>query len=567
MALLSLGAIDVPRGTDSMSSEIRFIIEFAECKYGIFANIRQLEKVLENLSSVPLFKTAILFDSPSKQEHDTVTAQGITLFSFTEIMTQGKKIGLQNAFLIEQEMEQTETHAVATIIFTSGTTGVPKGVMLTHRNYIAQLEVVHHVLTVKEGDMWLSVLPVWHSFERVMQYIALTLKSGIAYSKPIASVMMPDFLNIRPQWMCAVPRLWESLAQGIYRTMRKKGGLSLSVFLFFIAIGKRYTWAKEYITGKVPRFRRRLRIIDFLLGIIPAIILFPLYMLGEILIYKKIREQLGGQITAVISGGGALQDETDAFYRAINLKLLEGYGITEAGPILSVRDCKNPRPNCVGVIYPSSSIKIVKEENGIALNDTPLKPGKQGLIYARGEQIMKGYYKQAELTKATIDLYGWLNTGDLGMLTYDNEIKITGRAKDTIVLSGGENIEPLVIENALCGSKYIETAMVVGQDKRYLAALIIPLQSEITTFAHINHIKYIHYSELLEDDIIQELMSEEIKKRVNSTTGFRLCERIVRFTLLPKSFTIGKELSAKQELVRHKINAIYSTEIEQLFVD
>lgn len=567
MALLSLGAIDVPRGTDSMSSEIRFIIEFAECKYGIFANIRQLKKVLENLSSVPLFKTAILFDSPSKQEHDTVTAQGITLFSFTEIMTQGKKIGLQNAFLIEQEMEQTETHAVATIIFTSGTTGVPKGVMLTHRNYIAQLEVVHHVLTVKEGDMWLSVLPVWHSFERVMQYIALTLKSGIAYSKPIASVMMPDFLSIRPQWMCAVPRLWESLAQGIYRTMRKKGGLSLSVFLFFIAIGKRYTWAKEYITGKVPRFRRRLRIIDFLLGIIPAIILFPLYMLGEILVYKKIREQLGGQITAVISGGGALQDETDAFYRAINLKLLEGYGITEAGPILSVRDCKNPRPNCVGVIYPSSSIKIVKEENGIALNDTPLKPGKQGLIYARGEQIMKGYYKQAELTKATIDSYGWLNTGDLGMLTYDNEIKITGRAKDTIVLSGGENIEPLVIENALCGSKYIETAMVVGQDKRYLAALIIPLQSEITTFAHINHIKYIHYSELLEDDIIQELMSEEIKKRVNSTTGFRLCERIVRFTLLPKSFTIGKELSAKQELVRHKINAIYSTEIEQLFVD
>lgn len=550
-----------------MSSEIRFIIEFAECKYGIFANIRQLEKVLENLSSVPLFKTAILFDSPSKQEHDTITAQGITLFSFTEIMTQGKKIGLQNAFLIEQEMEQTETHAVATIIFTSGTTGVPKGVMLTHRNYIAQLEVVHHVLTVKEGDMWLSVLPVWHSFERVMQYIALTLKSGIAYSKPIASVMMPDFLSIRPQWMCAVPRLWESLAQGIYRTMRKKGGLSLSVFLFFIAIGKKYTWAKEYITGKVPRFRRRLRIIDFLLGIIPAIILFPLYMLGEILVYKKIREQLGGQITAIISGGGALQDETDAFYRAINLKLLEGYGITEAGPILSVRDCKNPRPNCVGVIYPSSSIKIVKEENGIALNDTPLKPGKQGLIYARGEQIMKGYYKQAELTKATIDLYGWLNTGDLGMLTYDNEIKITGRAKDTIVLSGGENIEPLVIENALCGSKYIETAMVVGQDKRYLAALIIPLQSEITTFAHINHIKYIHYSELLEDDIIQELMSEEIKKRVNSTTGFRLCERIVRFTLLPKSFTIGKELSAKQELVRHKINAIYSTEIEQLFVD
>lgn len=565
VALLSLGAADVPRGCDSMGTEIRYIISYAECAYGFFENTRQLQKVLDNTQEVPLFKTAILFDGYAEDIALSAKEKGITLYSFNQLMENGKKIGLEHRSEIESEMDKTKGDDVATLIFTSGTTGVPKGVMLTHRNYMVQLEVVHNVLHVKKGDMWLSVLPVWHSFERVVQYIAITLKSGIAYSKPIASVMLPDMAIIRPQWMCGVPRLWESLAQGVYRSMRKSGGVKYALFNFFVSVGKKYACSKEYITGRIPRFSKRVPLFDFIVGIIPFIFLWPLYQLGNILVYKKIKEKLGGRLECGISGGGALQPDTDLFYRGIGVHLLEGYGITEAGPVLSVRNSKKPRPGCVGVVYPCSEIKIVQEEHGIILSDKPLPAGKKGMILARGEQIMKGYYKQPELTALAIDKDGWLNTGDVGMLTLDNEIKITGRAKDTIVLLGGENIEPLGIESALTSSSYIETAVLMGQDKKYLGALIVPSKDMIQSFAKETGLTYTSYEELLESAEIANLVRSEIDNQVSSKTGFRTCELVSKFVLLPDSFTVGKELSGKQEFMRHKIAEMYKEQIATLF--
>ncbi|HOS31425.1 MAG TPA: AMP-binding protein, partial [Treponemataceae bacterium] len=450
LALLSLGACDVPRGCDSMGSEIRFILSFAECSFCFFENARQLEKVLEKREEVPSLKTAILFEGITDNLKAKANEMGITLYRFDDIMLRGEEIGIKQKGKIESIMEQVDGDDLATIIFTSGTTGTPKGVMLTHRNYLAQCEVVHNVMTVQPGHMWLSVLPVWHSFERVIQYLAITFKSGLAYSKPIASAMLPDLAVIKPQWMCGVPRLWESIAQGVYRNMRKEGGVKLALFSFFISIGKKFIWGYEHVTGRVCRFTRKPRIFDFFAGLIPFIFLSPLYGLGELLIYKKIRAKLGGRFVAAISGGGALQNETDAFYRAIGFKLLEGYGITEAAPILAFRSCGFARPGCVGYVYPSAQIKIVPENQGKIISMEALGPGKRGLILAKGDQIMKGYYKRPDLTESAIDKDGWFNTGDLGMMTYDNEIKITGRAKDTIVLLGGENIEPSGIEGAMC---------------------------------------------------------------------------------------------------------------------
>ena len=238
LALLSLGACDVPRGCDSMGSEIRFILSFAECEFSIFENSRQLEKVLEKTDEVKGLKTAILFDSPTASVLAEAKKAGIEVLEFDKLLEEGKKQGFEKRSSIEAIMETIEPEDIATIIFTSGTTGTPKGVMLSHRNYIAQCEVVHNVMNVEPGDFWLSVLPVWHSFERVIQYLAITFKSGLAYSKPIAAVMLPDFQAIRPQWMCGVPRLWESLAQGIYKNMRKEGGIKLALFNFFIEIGR-----------------------------------------------------------------------------------------------------------------------------------------------------------------------------------------------------------------------------------------------------------------------------------------------------------------------------------------
>ena len=178
---------------------------------------------------------------------------------------------------------------------------------------------------------------------------------------------------------------------------------------------------------------------------------------------------------------------------------------------------------------------------------------------------MKGYYKRPDLTESAIDKDGWFNTGDLGMMTYDNEIKITGRAKDTIVLLGGENIEPSGIEGAMCASPYIETAVLVGQDKKYLGALIVPVKDAVMAYAKENNIAYENYEVLLETPEILNLIREHIDARFNQASDFRTCERVFKFSLLSESFSVGKELSGKQELMRHKIFELYQKEINSLF--
>jgi long-chain acyl-CoA synthetase len=567
LAVLSLGAADVPRGCDSMANELQYIISFSECKAAVFENERQFNKAVEKKENAPLLEKAVFFNAPSEETVQKANSFGITTYVFSDLLEKGRslyEIPGKKEF-VEKEMEATQGSDIATILFTSGTTGTPKGVMLTHRNYMAQMEVVHHILTVKPGDMWLTVLPVWHSFERCLEYMALTLKSGIAYSKPISSIMLADFAKIRPQWMCGVPRLWESLAKGVKRAMKKEGGIKYKIFTFFISAGTKYAWAKEHITGCVCRFTKRPRLFDFVIGIMPFIALWPVHALGELLVYRKIRDKLGGRITAAISGGGALQYETDCFYRAIGFKLLEGYGITEAGPVLSVRNIFKPRPGCVGEIYPSAKIKIVAEKNGMPVSAESLAPGKTGLVLAQGDQIMKGYYKQPELTAGVIDKDGWLNTGDLGKLTFDGEIKITGRAKDTIVLQNGENIEPLGIETALCGSPYIETAVVFGQDEKFLGALIVSSKTGIMAYAEENNIPCSDYDELLARPEIEDLIRCEIDSIISASNGFKPCERIYRFFVLGKSFEIGRELSAKQEFMRYKVAELYKDKIAEMF--
>lgn len=560
-AIQSLGAADVPRGCDSMAPEIRYIISFSECNTVFFENLKQLKKVTEKLDEVPLMKTVVLFDMPEERP----VVDGVDVWSFDELLEKGKERIAERRDAIIAGIGNISKDDLATIIYTSGTTGIPKGVMLTHRNYMAQLEVVHTVLTTKPGEMWLSVLPVWHSFERTLNYMAVTLGSGIAYSKPIAPVLLPDLQKIKPQWMTGVPRLWESLAHGIEHSMKKQGGFSYKVYRHFINVGKKYAYAKERFLGRVCHYVLYPRSLDVLWGFFPFIGLFIPHCIGELLVYRKIRAKFGGRVVAALSGGGALQPDVDDFYKAIGFKLLEGYGITEAAPVLSVRNCSRPRAGGVGEVYPSAEIKIVRENQGVPVSEEPLGPGHVGLIFARGDQIMKGYYRQPELTARVLTEDGWLNTGDLGMISTDNELKITGRAKDTIVMLDGENIEPLGIETAICTSNYIETAVVVGQDRKALCALVVPARKEILEYASDNDIRYSTYEDLLETSAIISLIRNEIDEKVSPATGFKTCERISRFCLLPDSFRQGEELSAKGEIKRFRINELYEEQIESMY--
>ncbi len=565
-ALLSLGAIDVPRGCDSMGIEIRFILNFAECKYSFFENARQLEKVLEKIEECPLLKVAILFDHADQKTLENAKEKGIEVVYFSALESEGTEATKEDWIAIEKSMDEVKPDDVATIIFTSGTTGVPKGVQLTHDNMIAQCQSCGYVLPhMQSGDLWLTVLPIWHSYERAFVYMVIALEGGFVYSKPIASIMIQDMQLIQPQWMNAVPRLWEAITQGIYREIKKYKPLARMLFMFFIGYGKVFYSAKVRLFGWKCRFKWYPRFLDVVLGLIPFLLLWPGYIIGDQLVYSRIRAKLGGKFRFALSGGGALQPETEKFFNSIGFKLLEGYGMTETAPVISFKNSRKPRINNVGVVWPDFDVKIVQEKDGKIVDSKPLKPGKRGLILVRGRQIMKGYYKREDLTAEIIDKDGWLNTGDLGMLSYDNELKIIGRAKDTIVLIGGENIEPAVIEKALNASPYIERTVVIGQDKRYLGALIVPDQANVIAYAEENNILYDNYEDLFETNEIQNLFRSEIDSLDNASAGFRTCERIYKFTLLKKSFEIGIEINAKQELMRHKIVQIYKKEISKLF--
>lgn len=558
-ALLSIGAADVPRGCDSTADEIAYILGFCSCSLTFSENRKMSEKILSKKDALPALKTIVMFDAVDEDLKKHATHEGIAILHYSELLEKGKPRRAANPQEIDRAIDEGTRDDIATIIFTSGTTGEPKGVMLTHANFLHQLPSLKVILDAEPGDIWLSVLPVWHSFERLMEYVAPYLGSSIAYSKPVGSIMLADFAIVKPQWMASVPRIWEAVRDGVYRSLRQQGGIKFKLFSFFVAVGTAHAWFRNLTLGLLPNFGSRIRIVDSILGFIPWLLLSPLRALGNILVFKKIKAKLGGRFKAGISGGGALPSHVDRFFAAIGVTLLEGYGLTETAPVVAVRRMSKPRPGCVGQIILDTEVAIF-DDSGKAL-----PPGKQGVIHVRGGQVMKGYYKKPEETAKILNTEGWLNTGDLGIMTRDNEVKITGRAKDTIVLRGGENIEPAPIEQKMSESDLVSQCMVVGQDQKYLAALVVPNIEYLSSWAKENNIFYADQEALLNQPEVQELVFNEISERVSTHTGFKPFECIFRVKLLAKAFEVGVELSAKQEIMRHRVAAIYKKEIEALF--
>ncbi len=556
LAVLCLGAADVPRGCDSSADEIAYILGFPECRTAVLENAQQLSKVFEKESEVPDLKQIILLEEGEERPD---TGKRFKILTFSEIMALGSKRLEKEPDCIAGEIEKGAGNDCATIIFTSGTTGKPKGVMLSHRNFLHQVECVPLLITVGPGDRWQSILPVWHSFERIMQYVALGTASSLGYSKLIARILTADFQKLKPTWMAAVPRVWESLQAGIYRAIRSQGVAKTILFRFFVAVGSAHKSAGDLVKGLVPQFKRRIRLLDIVVGIVPYILLYPLKALGNALVFGKIRQRLGGEFVAGISGGGALPAAVDKFYGAAGILLLEGYGLTETAPVLSFRLQRRPVPGTIGPIFPGTEARIVDEEG------KELPPGRKGVLHVRGPQVMLGYYRQPDLTKEILSEDGWLNTGDLAMITHRGEIKIVGRAKDTIVLLGGENIEPSPIEEKITESQYISTAVVLGQDQKFLAALIVPDREAVTGYAEENNVSYTNEGELVENPAIMDLIRSEINDRVSARNGFKTFERIFRFKILDTELEVGRELSAKQEIKRHVISELYKKEIKELF--
>ncbi len=557
MGIMAIGAADVPRGCDASAREISYILSFAGCRVAVIENSNQLKKIIGSKDELPGLKTLIMLEEPS--EDDKMNAQGaFELLGFSDCLSTGKAWRTANAGAVEAELEKGTEDETATIIFTSGTTGEPKGVVLSHDNFLSQLEELPQRIPLNPGDRALSVLPVWHAFERLVEYVILVSATGIVYSKPVGSILLDDIAKMNPQLIPSVPRIWEAVYDGIYRAMRKKGGVTWALFRFFIAVALAHGACGRAVLGTGPRLNKGFRALKAAAAFIPWLLLKPLYALGSVLVYSKIRVKLGNAFRGGVSGGGALPPAIDAFFWALKICVVEGYGLTETAPVVAVRPIPKPVFGTIGTAISCCSVKIVDDEG------KELPPGYLGTVMVKGRNVMKGYYKRPDLTAAVLSADGWLDTGDLGLKTLDGEIILRGRKKDTIVLRGGENVEPLPIEMKINESRFIASSMVIGQDQKCLAALVVPSQEELAAWAEENGIAG-NYNEVIAHAEVRRLIEQEVVERVSVKNGFKPFELINRVALISKPFEPGVELSAKQEMMRFKILEIYSKEVNELF--
>jgi long-chain acyl-CoA synthetase len=560
LGILGIGAADVPRGSDTMPDEARYILSHADCAVTLAENADQLRKILGRKKDLPLLKTIIVIDDGFSPESFTEPTAGVQITTYRAIMERGRKRLAADPQAYQREMQKGTPGELATLIYTSGTTGEPKGVMLTHANFLHNIRTIPKAIHIGTKDVFLSVLPVWHSFERIIDNFALSQGTALAYSKPIGPIMLADMAAIKPTVMATVPRIWESVRATVYRTVNEEGGIKKVLFTFFVAVGKAHATAAALVRGLYPQFTRRFRVTDFLMGILPFIVLMPFKALGGLLVFKKIKARLGGRFRFTVSGGGALPRHVDRFFQAAGVLLLEGYGLTETTPVVSVRLQDHPVPGTIGPLLDEMEMKVVDVETG-----APVGPGKKGVIHLKGPNVMKGYYKRPEKTAEVLTADGWLDTGDLGVVTYKGEIKIIGRTKETIVLLGGENVEPVPIEATILESEYIDQVMVVGQDQKFLGALVIVNDEAVERYAKEKEIGWTDKTDLLGNPQIIELVSDEINSRVCAKRGFREFERVFRFTILPAHFEPGIELNPKGDVKRNVVSRTHEKDISSLF--
>ena len=484
------------------------------------------------------------------------------IFSFDEINGLGEKLLAKGDTRFSEISKTALPEDLVTIIYTSGTTADPKGVMLTNSNFMHNVRVTPPTQELNEKDRWLSVLPSWHIFERTAEYLSLSTGASTAYSKPFKQVLLPDLKDEKPTVICSVPRVWESVYKGIMDNVKKGSSLQKTIFNWAINLGRKYKNAEGILNNTIPLFDRSEYTLEELAQAQRTIKrLGWKYRLADKLVFKKIRELTGGELRFAISGGGALLEAIDIFFNIVGIIVCEGYGLTETSPVLTARNPKDMIMFTVGPPLPEVEIKIVDKDD----YDKELPNGKMGIVLVKGPMVMKGYYKNEEKTKEVIK-DGWFNTGDLGKKTYNGKyIQLVGRIKDTIVLRGGENVEPLPLEDRLKESEYINMTIIVGQDKPRLGALIVPNFDTLTEYAERENIKYENTEELIKKPEIIALYQKEQKRLISKEHGFKPYETVMGVGLLPHEFTVeAGEMTETLKMKRFEIQKKYKEEIDRI---
>ena len=511
MGIQQAGAIHVPIYPTISESDYKYILEHAEVKV-IFVTGREIYRKIEHLVT----ELKGLLGVYSFKETDGVK-------HLDELILMGK----ENAepLRINAIKDAIKPDDLATIIYTSGTTGNPKGVMLTHFNIISNFKAVEDIPPIGEEGRALSYLPLCHIYERMLVYLYQYVGISVYYAE--SPVTVGDNLReIRPDILSTVPRLLEKVYDRIISSGHKLKGIKKIIFFWAVNVGMHY----ELNGGRGPYYAIKLKI-------------------ARKLVFSKWQEALGGKLKVIVSGGAALQPRLAHVFWAAGIPVLEGYGLTETSPVIAVNNFEKNgvKFGTVGPVVKGTTVKIAEDNE----------------ILCKGPGLMIGYYKEPALTSAAIDNDGWFHTGDLGKLEPEGQLRITGRKKEIFKTSFGKYVSPEMVENNLKESSFIDALMVVGENQKYAAAIIVPDFIYLRAWCEIKGLPYTSNTEMVAMERIQKRFHKEIHK-YNKNMG--ATEQIKAFELLNTEWTVDSgEPTATLKLRRSLIHERYKTVIDKLF--
>ncbi|XP_010673322.2 probable acyl-activating enzyme 16, chloroplastic isoform X1 [Beta vulgaris subsp. vulgaris] len=567
---MAMGAINVVRGSRSSTEELLQIYNHSESVALLVDNPALFNRMADLFVGQASTKFVILLWG-EKSDLSEAVSDRLSVFNYSEIIAMGKESRkhLSDSYDARKlySYEPISSDDVATLMYTSGTTGNPKGVMITHRNLLHQIKSLWDVVPVRAGDKFLSMLPPWHAYERAAEYFIFSY--GIEQVYTTVKNLKEDLKNYQPDYLISVPLVYETLYSAIQKQIAANSAVRKIIALALIKISLTYMELKRIYEGKyLPKKQQQqsylIALVDWLWAGIAATVLWPIHNLAKLLLYSKIKSAIGIS-KAGISGGGSLPLHIDKFFEAIGIIVQNGYGLTESSPVVAAR---RPAYNILGSVgHPlkRTEIKVVNADT-----DEVLSPGSKGIIKVRGPQVMTGYFKNPSATRQVLDDNGWLNTGDLGWISPCHSsgrsrlcggvLVLEGRAKDTIVLSTGENVEPSEIEEAAVRSSLIEQIVIIGQDQRRLGAIIVPNKEEALQAAKRSSLIDADASELKKERLTN-LLREELRKW---TSEFSF--QVGPVLIVDEPFTIDSGLMTPTLKIRRDVVADrYRDEIANLY--
>jgi long-chain acyl-CoA synthetase len=510
------GAIDVPIYATLTPPQVRYILNDSGACVLFLPNREKYLELKDALGECPQVKHVIFFDADSVSEVD-----GLTL---DQLEAKGR--GLEPDY-IDRSVAQTTSDDLATIIYTSGTTGEPKGVMLTHANLVSNLidSSGHH--DFGEHDTALSVLPLSHVFERQAMYMYLHKGMAVYFAESLQTIG-PNMREVSPTVLVGVPRIFEKIYQRIQESAAERGKVSVVLLAWSVSVAREYA---KCVLAHQP---------------IPLDLKFK-HSIASKLVFSKWQRAFGGKMRLLVSGGAALPEDLSYIYLGAGIPIVQGYGLTETSPVVTTSSIDDIRPGTVGKAIPNVEIRIAED----------------GEIEVRGPNVMRGYYNKPEETRAVFTSDGWFKTGDVGTLDKDGFLRITDRKKELFKTSGGKYIAPQPIEQAIKGSRFVNQVVLIGSERKFPAALIVPVWEQLESYCKLKGIEVKSRSELCSHPRIVDLMQRQIDALTPNLAKY---ERIKKVALLENEFTIeGGELTPTLKVKRRVIDEKYRDVIEELY--